>query len=106
MHDRERGLERLHEVTADARARADVAVGRMFGSEGYSVRSKLFAFVSTDGTLVVKLPEARIEELRLDNMVMRGSPMREWATVPYGAGADDWATIVADALAFVDEITP
>ncbi|MFF2371177.1 hypothetical protein [Agromyces sp. NPDC058110] len=106
MHDRERGLERLQAVTGDARERADVAVGRMFGSEGYSVRGKLFAFVSTDGRLVVKLPEARIDELGLDNMVMRGRPMREWAAVPYEAGAERWSAIAADALAFVDEITP
>ncbi|SFR71567.1 TfoX N-terminal domain-containing protein [Agromyces sp. CF514] len=106
MDDRERGLERLDLVTGEARARADVAVGRMFGSEGYSVRGKLFAFVSTDGRLVVKLSEARIEELALENMVMRGRPMREWAVVPYEAGADRWAAIAADALAFVDGITP
>ncbi|GAA1961060.1 hypothetical protein [Agromyces allii] len=106
MDDRERGLERLDAVTDELRGHPDVAVGRMFGSEGYSVRGKLFAFVSTDGRLVVKLPEARIEELRLDNMVMRGRPMREWAVVPYADGAERWATIAVEAHAYLDEITP
>ena len=78
----------------------------MFGSEGYSVRGKLFAFVSSDGRLVVKLSGERIEQLGLDNMVMRGSPMREWAAVPYDDGAERWREITAQAHAFVDSITP
>ncbi|KQM82637.1 hypothetical protein [Agromyces sp. Leaf222] len=106
MDDRARGLERLEQVTTELRERSDVAVGRMFGSEGYSVRGKLFAFVATDGRLVVKLPEERIEELRLDNMVMRGRPMREWAVVPYADGVDRWASITVEAHAYLDEITP
>lgn len=106
MDDRARGLERLEQVTTELRERSDVAVGRMFGSEGYSVRGKLFAFVATDGRLVVKLPEERIEELQLDNMVMRGRPMREWAVVPYADGVDRWASITVEAHAYLDEITP
>jgi len=106
MDDRARGLERLEQVTVELRERPDVAVGRLFGSEGYSVRGKLFAFVASDGRLVVKLPEARIEELRLDNMVMRGRPMREWAVVPYDEGVERWASITVDAHAVLDEITP
>ena len=88
MDDRTRGRERLAEVTSDLTERPDVGVGRMFGSEGYSVRGKLFAFVSSDGRLVVKLSGERIEQLGLDNMVMRGSPMREWAAVPFDEGAE------------------
>ena len=106
MDDRTRGRERLAEVAGDLTARPDVGVGRMFGSEGYSVRGKLFAFVSSDGRLVVKLPVERIDELDLDNMVMRGSPMREWAAVPYEVGAERWGAITAEAHAFVDSITP
>ncbi|GAA1055106.1 hypothetical protein GCM10017608_19580 [Agromyces luteolus] len=105
MDARTRGRERLAEATADLIARPDVSVGRMFGSEGYSVRGKLFAFVEGGGDLVVKLPEERIAELALAPMVMRGRPMREWAVVPSARG-DEWATIAGDALAFVDEITP
>ena len=48
----------------------------------------------------------RIDQLELDNMVMRGSPMREWAAVPYDDGAERWSAITAEAHAFVDSITP
>lgn len=100
------GRELLDAVTAELQKQPDVAVGRMFGSEGYSVRGKLFAFVSTDGSLVVKLPAERIHELGLDNMVMHGGPAKEWATVPFTDGAARWQAICDEAHAFVDEITP
>ncbi len=106
MDDRTRGRERLAEVTSDLTERPDVGVGRMFGSEGYSVRGKLFAFVSSDGRLVVKLSGERIEQLGLDNMVMRGRPMREWAAVPFDDGAERWRSVAEEAYAFVDSITP
>lgn len=106
MDDRTRGRERLVHVTGPLLLRSDVAEGRMFGSEGYSVRGKLFAFVSTDGSLVVKLPVERIEALGLDNVVMRGSAMREWASVPYVHGESAWASVIVEAHAFVDSITP
>ena len=106
MDDRTRGRERLIEVTSDLTERPDVGVGRMFGSEGYSVRGKLFAFVSIDGRLVVKLSGERIEQLGLDNMVMRGSPMREWAAVPFDEGAERWRSVTEEACTFVDSITP
>jgi hypothetical protein len=106
MDDRTRGRERLAEITSDLTELPDVGVGRMFGSEGYSVRGKLFAFVSSDGRLVVKLSGERIEQLGLDNMVMRGSPMREWAVVPFDAGAERWRSVAEEAHAFVDSITP
>ena len=106
MDDRTRGRERLAEVSSDLTEQHEVGVGRMFGSEGYSVRGKLFAFVSSDGRLVVKLSGERIEQLGLDNMVMRGSPMREWAAVPFDEGADRWRAVAEEAYAFVDSITP
>lgn len=100
------GRRLLDEVAAELQTHADVAVGRMFGSEGYSVRGKLFAFVATEGELVVKLPAERIQELALDNMVMRGNELREWASVPLDAGPERWRSICMEAHAFVDEITP
>ena len=105
MDERTRGREQLAEAAGDLVARPDVGVGRMFGSEGYSVRGKLFAFVSSDGRLVVKLPSERIHELALDHMIMRGSPMREWAAVPFDAGAERWRQLADEAYAFVGSIT-
>ncbi|MFD4422117.1 hypothetical protein ACFWN7_11520 [Agromyces sp. NPDC058484] len=106
MGDREAGRERLDEIAPAFLARPDVAFGRMFNSDGLAVRGKLFAFAANDGSLVVKLPEDRIGELGLDNIVMRGRPMREWAKVPFTDDAERWRSIADEAHAFVDSITP
>ena len=105
-HERERGRALLDECLPELLAKPDVSMGRLFGSDGVFVRGKLFAFVSTAGELVVKLPEARIDELRLDNMVMRGRPMREWASVPQSVGVARWRTLVDEAHSYVELITP
>ena len=93
-------------MTADFLGRPGVGFGRMFGSEGLSIRGKFFAFTSHLGDLVVKLDRDRIGELGLDNMVMRGRPMAEWAVVPLDEGADRWREVAEEGLAFVDSITP
>ena len=104
--ERARAVERLADVGRDLLARPDVSMTRMFGSEALSVRGKMFAFASNAGDLVVKLSEQRFDELGLDNMVMRGRPMREWAVVPYDAGEDRWREIVGEAHGFVGAISP
>ena len=104
--ERARAVERLADVGGDLLARPDVAMTHMFGSEALSVRGKMFAFASNAGDLVVKLPAQRVDELDLDNMVMRGRPMREWAVVPYDAGPERWRAMLGEAHGFVDEITP
>lgn len=106
MTDREQGRAQLDAIADDFLARPDVAFMRMFGAEGLAVRGKVFAFIASDGCLVAKLPESRIPELGLDNMVMRGRAMREWARVPAEAGADEWRAVAEEAYAFLDEITP
>ena len=82
----------------------DVDMGRMFSTEGLRIHGKVFAFVAHDGTLVVKLPQPRIDELAagggVDHMRMRGREMREWATVPL-ADAATWGDLVAEAREFV-----
>lgn len=103
--ERERAVERLAQAAA-VLDRPDVTMRRMFGSEGLAVRGKLFAFASTAGDLVVKLPEPRIGELELEPMVMRGRPMREWAVVPDAEGDERWRAMIREACAFVDSITP
>ena len=104
--DRAAGRERLDEIAPDLLAKPDVAFGRMFSSDGLSVRGKIFAFAANDGSLIVKLPAERIRELGLDNMVMRSRTMREWAKVPFADGIERWKAVVDDAYAFVDAITP
>lgn len=106
MSDRAEGRARFDELAPEYLVQPDVAVSRMFGSEALSVRGKLFAFAANDGCLVVKLPEHRIAELQLENMVMRGRPMREWAKVPLDDGIARWRSVADEAHAFVDGITP
>ena len=106
-------MERAHAIldpiAADFLERPGVDVGVMFGSEGLRIRGKVFAFVSFQGALALKLPAERVDELAGDDgmqrMVMRERAMREWLTVPADA-AERWAPLIAEAYAFVDEITP
>lgn len=106
MDDRERGRALLDEIASDFLARPGAAFGRMFGSDGLSIRGKYFAFTSHTGDLVVKLDRDRIGELGLDNMVMRGRAMAEWAVVPLDAGAERWREVAEEGFAFVNSITP
>lgn len=111
--DRARRRELAHEIfdpLADGfLAREGVDIGRMFASEGLRIRGKIFAFVSLDGGLTLKLPAPRTQELiaagDADRMVMRGSPMREWVIVP-ATHPDRWEALMEEAFAFVDAITP
>lgn len=89
--------------------RPGVDIGPMFGSEGLRIRGKVFAFMGHRDGLIAKLPRERIDALeasgRVERMVMRERAMREWVFV--GPDASDlWAGVVAEAFAFVDEITP
>jgi hypothetical protein len=106
MDVRAQGRERLDEIAPDLLAKPDVAIGRMFSSDGVSVRGKIFAFAANDGSLVVKLPAERINELGLDNVIMRGREMREWARMPLDEGIERWRAVADEAYAFVDSITP
>ncbi|WP_292900441.1 TfoX/Sxy family protein [Microbacterium sp.] len=104
-----RGREILDPLAERLCALPGIDTGRMFGTEGLRVRGKVFAFVTHNGSLVVKLPEERIGELIDDGvagpMIMRGRPLREWAEVPISSSAT-WEPLVDEARAFVDAITP
>lgn len=96
-------------LTAEYVQREGVALGRMFGSEGLSIRGKVFAFVGFTGSLFAKLPEERVGELvesgDAEPAVMRDRPMREWVTARADR-PDTWSGIVAEAYEFVDSIAP
>ena len=91
-------------------ARAGVSWGRMFSSTGLRVRGKIFAVVNHSANLMVKVPESRADELDTSGaaprMVMRDREMREWVEMPLPAGEDAWRDLLAEAFAYVDEITP
>lgn len=104
---------RAHEIfdplAADYLGREGVDIGPMFGSEGLRIRGKVFGFVGYRGAMIVKLPAARVDELDghdgLERMVMRDRAMKEWILVPASA-AERWRPLLAEAFAFVDELTP
>lgn len=106
-------IARAHEIfdplAAEYLARPGVDIGPMFGSEGLRIRGKVFGFVGYRGSMVVKLPADRVDELDgvdgMERMVMRERAMREWMLVPPEA-ADRWGPLLAEAFAFVDAITP
>lgn len=88
----------------------DVDMGRMFSTEGLRIRGKVYAFLSHDGELIVKVPRDRGNELVADGsaerMVMRGREMREWITASPDAGDVVWSPLVDEAHDYVDSITP
>lgn len=109
----EEGSARAHAIfdpiAAEYLARPGVDIGPMFGSEGLRIRGKIFAFVGYLNGLVVKVPEGRANEIvatgTAERMTMRERTMREWLFV----GRDEhehWRALIAEAFAYVDEITP
>jgi hypothetical protein len=91
-------------IVASLIGEPDVAVGRMFRSEGLNYRGKFFALLSRDGEFVVKLPADRVVELTAARVGRPYEPgpgrrMREWLASP----ADHrrrWPALAREALAF------
>ena len=106
----ERGDARLAILAEPYLTLPDVDWGRMFSTVGLRVRGKIFGLVNHAGQLMVKIPEARADELVADGtvakIVMRGREMREWVELEYDAGDAAWASLLAEAHAYLDEITP
>ena len=77
--------------------------GRKFGSNGLKVNGKLFAML-VRGSLVVKLPKARVDALVGEGLGTpfdpgHGRRMKEWVTV--AAGAAEWVDLAREACRFV-----
>jgi hypothetical protein len=100
-------LERLAEGYLN---REGVSWGRMFSTDGLSIRGKIFAVVNNSGNLMVKVPESRADELdasgEAPRMVMHGREMREWVEMAPDRGEPAWSDLLAEAYAYLDEITP
>ena len=85
----------------DPRVTAGTGFG---GAPGRRVDGRIFAMLSR-GALVVKLPASRVSALVAAGAADpfdggKGRPMREWAVIP-GDDVEAWASIVAEAFAFV-----
>jgi hypothetical protein len=75
-----------------------------FGHTALRVNGKIFAMI-VRGSLVVKLPKARVDELVANRHGIRfdankGTPMKEWLAVDADS-AIDWTAIATEAYTFV-----
>ena len=91
-------------LSSSLRRKPDVSTGRMFGSEGLKIANRVFAML-VKGRLVVKLPEARVEDLIQAGAGDRFDPghgrlMKEWVAVGPEAGID-WQALANEALRYV-----
>jgi hypothetical protein len=101
---------RLERLAAPFLERPGVSWGRMFSTEGLGIRGKIFAVVPHAGALMVKVPVARADELvangSVKRMVMRDRELREWVVMPDSASDAEWTSLLEEAYAYLDEITP
>ncbi len=79
--------------------------GRGFGSLALRVRGKMFATLSSSGTLVVKLPRHRVDALVAAGQGTPFEPgpgriMKEWLEMSAASG-QNWTPLAEEALAFV-----
>ena len=89
---------------AFARDRRVTRGGKGFGSTGVKVDGKLFAFVSSRGQYVVKLPKPRVSELVSAGVGELFDPghgrlMREW--IALDGNEKRWLGLAKEARAFV-----
>lgn len=81
----------------------------MFRSPGLRLDGTIFAFLGFDGELIVKLPNARGQELiaagEAAPVTMGTRTMKEWFELPSADTPDQayqaWLPLVREALAFV-----
>ena len=105
-----RGDERMETLADDYLSRPGVDWGRMFSTTGLRVRGKVFGLVNHQGNLMVKIPAARADGLESDGaaarIIMKGRVMREWVEMPYEAGDQAWRSLLDEAFAYLNKITP
>jgi hypothetical protein len=82
----------------------EMARGKGFGSKGLKAARKLFAFRSSQGTLVVKLPSKRVDALASSGQAKRFDPghgrlMKEWIAIDLGS-KPLWPRLAREALDF------
>jgi hypothetical protein len=104
------GDERMETLADDYLSRPGVDWGRMFSTTGLRVRGKVFGLVNHQGRLMVKIPAARADELESTGaaarIIMKGRVMREWVEMPYEAGDRAWHSLLDEAYAYLNKITP
>lgn len=80
--------------------------GKGFGSDALKVRGKIFAMLSSQGRLVVKLPRQRVDALVASGDGERFDPrrngrvMKEWLALAPTSSLE-WLPLACEARAFV-----
>ena len=104
------GEDKFWDLAEPLLGRTDVTRSTMMGFPCLRVRGLFFA--STDratGALLVKLPEARVDELidagQAEPFAPAGRRFREWASIPYER-ARTWKRLLGEALEFVETLPP
>jgi hypothetical protein len=100
---------RFAAVVAALSGEPGVSVGQRgkkgFGSSALQVNGKIFAMVSSEGALVLKLPRQRVEELEARGVGQRFDPghgrlMKEWLALHHPA-TGECLSLAREALQFV-----
>ncbi|MCQ1956423.1 hypothetical protein NNX39_07920 [Arthrobacter sp. zg-Y826] len=108
MRPSQEALDLLYAI-GDELQDGPLTVGTMFRSPGLRTGSKIVAFLGSGDYLIVKLPEARAQELiaagTAGPVTMGKRTMREWVEVPSaadpGATALQWTALTREALEYV-----
>ena len=101
------GNDLLHALVGVFPAELGVSAGRMFNGQGLKAGGKFFAFVSSTGRLVVKLPEREVQKLVEEGdaapVTMGKRTMREWVSLPHPRDGDPacWRGALEAARTFV-----
>ena len=103
--DAERAFQKLVKTltSSDASVEAPQPTRREFGSNALKVSGKIFAML-VRGSLVLKLPKARVEALITSGVggpfdAGKGKPMKEWVTIL--AVEKSWLALAREARLFV-----
>ena len=104
------GEDRFWDLAEPLLGRTDVTRSTMMGFPCLRIRGQFFASADrATGALLVKLPEARVDELvhagRAESFAPAGRRFREWASIPYER-ARTWKRLLDEALEFVDALPP
>jgi hypothetical protein len=97
-------MDAFESLAQDLLGEGDVVEGQMFGMPVLKAGGKVFAGLSQGG-FVVKLPAARVEELKATGAgadfdpMGKGMVMKEWVLVTLPAG--EWRPFAVEAKSFV-----
>ncbi len=105
---RAQGQQLLDQLAVDYADQTRVDRATMFGSTGMRVDGKFFAFVGTDGHLIVKVPAARAATLQASGAAtpvqVGRNPAREWIGLSMPASvkeSDSWRALLLEAYRYV-----